>query len=505
MTLTEPVIDVSFKDPENVAPKGNHHGAAAVLNSQVTEAASKELLDTLAGKSETERILLKAAAGAGKSYAIKRLVADALDSPRCLRVGVTAFQNKQLHPLAEDLGETLGKESVCFFSAKGKLDDIPDSVTRSATIATTADQIPTDCQVVLATSHKFGNKGEYGRLGGRLDSGANGESPFDVLFVDEAWQMPEYLFRPVDKYAPIVVAVGDVGQLPPIEVGPNPWRGDSGYNPKRAWPTLSEDDEATWAREMPTVWRPTFNQLALWRAFYPEWTELLCVAGPGDRSIALSEMTDHATAIWSRVASGVPTLLEVEGLDEAEAADVDLPLVTFVEGLLDELFGAGFSLTNAAYDGSGEPTGEIEESSPGSKDSDQIVAVLATRNQAVDDAKDMADRLRDKHGLTEDDLLASTVDSWQGQTNGITVAIHPLSGAIQLDDFNSAFGRLAVTCTRATHGLLVVARPGLSELLENAPARPGTPFGEPGNRQLPRQTHERILATFARGTVSLSA
>jgi hypothetical protein len=113
-------------------------------------------------------------------------------------------------------------------------------------------------------------------------------------------------------------------------------------------------------------------------------------------------------------------------------------------------------------------------------------------------------RLKAKHDLVESDLVASTVDSWQGQTNNITVAIHPLTGASELDEFNSAFGRLAVTCTRATHGMLLVSRPGLDELLQAAPARPGTPFGEPGNRHLPRQTHQRILASFSRGTVTVT-
>ncbi|MFM8856793.1 MAG: hypothetical protein ACKOI2_06240, partial [Actinomycetota bacterium] len=107
--------------------------------------------------------------------------------------------------------------------------------------------------------------------------------------------------------------------------------------------------------------------------------------------------------------------------------------------------------------------------------------------------------------LTASDLEASTVDSWQGQTNLITIAVHPLNGAGELDEFNSAFGRLAVTCTRATHGLLMVCRPGLDDLLRQAPPRPGTPFGEPGNRHLPRQTHQRILASFARGTWTPSA
>jgi hypothetical protein len=131
------------------------------------------------------------------------------------------------------------------------------------------------------------------------------------------------------------------------------------------------------------------------------------------------------------------------------------------------------------------------------------VAILATRNQAVDDAAEAVERLREAHSLAERDVVSSTVDSYQGQTNGITIAVHPLSGAAQLDEFNSAFGRLAVTCTRATHGLLVVARPGLDQLLGDAPARPGTPFGEPGNRQLPRQTHQRIINTFARGALAL--
>ena len=131
-----------------------------------------------------------------------------------------------------------------------------------------------------------------------------------------------------------------------------------------------------------------------------------------------------------------------------------------------------------------------------------MITILATRNQAVDDATDVVERLRKKYALSDTEIVASTVDSWQGQTNGITVAIHPLNSAAQLDEFNSAFGRLAVTCTRATHGLLMVARPGLDRLLGEAPARPGTPFGEPGNRQLPRQTHQRILATFARGTLT---
>lgn len=227
---------------------------------------------------------------------------------------------------------------------------------------------------------------------------------------------------------------------------------------------------------------------------------------PGDRTIDLGPMSDDVAAIWRQVGTGVPSLLEVDGLPEPEAADIDLPLMEFVEALLDEFFVAEASLVSAVYDNDvpGRSTGAWETTSLRGEQSDPMVTILATRNQSVDDAIEAVERLQKKHDLTDRDIVASTVDSWQGQTNGITIAVHPLNGATGLDAFNSAFGRLAVACTRATHGLLMVARPGLDVLLAAAPARPGTPFGEPGTRQLPRQTHARILATFARSTIDVS-
>lgn len=495
-------MTIDYTPPLEPTRPAIHHARAAARNAAVAEEALGQLRDALSRSIDLERILLKAAAGAGKSYVLKRLVAEALVHPRCLRVGVIAFQNRQLWPIATSLGKTLGKEKVCLFAAKGAYDNIPLDVFDNAEVNTTTSAIPDDSVVVIATSHKLGAMGERKRLIDKFGAGANGEAPFDVLFVDEAWQLPHHLFDKVRNLAPIVVGVGDVGQLPPIEIGTNPWRGDPGYNPYRAWPTDYDADPKTWSAELPAVWRPTAAQLPLWRAFYPEWGELNCVAAPGDRTIDVAGLGGVADLVWQQVATGVPLLLEVDGLEEAEAADVDLPLMAFVERLLDQLFAATFALERVEYDDAGSPNGEVAVVKPGDEPDDPLVAILATRNQAVDDATEAVARLREKHGLTEKDLRASTVDSWQGQNNGITVALHPLTGASQLDEFNSAFGRLAVTCTRATHGLLVVSRPGLDQLLTEAPARPGTPFGEPGNRHLPRQTHQRILATFTRGMVT---
>jgi hypothetical protein len=496
-------VTIEFSQPDRQDTDRVHHARAAAGNAAVAEEAIGVLRDALSGPAPVDRILLKAAAGAGKSFVLKRLVADAVDHPSCARVAIVAFTNKQIHPLAISLGQTLGKDRVCLFVSRDRYDDVPDEAQAHATVVTTTSSIPQDCKVIISTSHKLGVISELKRLKDHLGAADHGGSVFDVLFVDEAWQLPHHLFDKVAKAAPITVGVGDVGQLPPMEIGANPWRGDPGFNPYRAWPTAFDGDERTWAVELPAVWRPAAGHLDLWRAFYPEWGELNCVAAPGDRALVADGLTGPAAAIWEQVGTGVPTLLEVEGLPDAEAADIDLPLIEVVESLLDELLSSGPALVRAEYDDAGSPTGATLIRGAGDAPGDPLVAVLATRNQAVDDAIDIVERLRAKHSLTDTEIVASTVDSWQGQTNGITVAIHPLTGAAQLDEFNSAFGRLAVTCTRATHGLLMVARPGLDLLLGEAPARPGTPYGEPGNRHLPRQTHQRILATFARGTLTV--
>ncbi len=140
-----------------VAATGEAHldAAAACRNTAATSVATEELLAVLDGVSTSERILLKAAAGAGKSYALKRMVSAALEHERCDRIAVAAFANKQLYPLAEDLGKMLGADRVCLFTAKDRLAEIPDAVREAATVEADYKAVPPSIEVVIATSHKL--------------------------------------------------------------------------------------------------------------------------------------------------------------------------------------------------------------------------------------------------------------------------------------------------------------------------------------------------------------
>ena len=180
---------------------------------------------------------------------------------------------------------------------------------------------------------------------------------------------------------------------------------------------------------------------------------------------------------------------------DPEAPDIDQPLLQVVEDALEPLLAGGFTVVEREYDEQVLLPGRARSRRP-QPTGDPLIVILATRNAAVDDAHALVERLTETHDLPEGVLTASTVDKWQGQTNRITIAVHPLSGADQLDDFNSAFGRLAVSCTRATHGLLLVTRVGIRSCSRPCTGKAGTPLGEPGTRTLPRQTHQRILAAL---------
>ncbi|MGO3555886.1 MAG: AAA family ATPase, partial [Microbacterium gubbeenense] len=223
--MVEEPTEGHFSAPRVFATSAVHHEDAASLNDRVADEASAELADMLSGASPMQRMLLKAAAGAGKSYALKRLVVESTQHSHGQRIAITAFTNKQVRPLAIDLAETLGRDSVAVLASKKAFTEMPGEVLDAATVADSTQHLPTDVKVVIATVSRFGAPGEFNRLRDHLGAGANGSSPFDVLFVDEAWQIAHHLFDKVTKLAPLWAGVGDVGQLPPLEIGANPWRG----------------------------------------------------------------------------------------------------------------------------------------------------------------------------------------------------------------------------------------------------------------------------------------
>ena len=133
---------IDFRSPTAVTSTPVHHAAAAGGNIDATARTIAALSAALSHAADHERILLRAAAGAGKSYALARMVREALDHANCTRVAVTAFANKQVFPVAGTLGQALGPERTCLFVADKRVLDIPTDVLPHVTVATKSRDIP---------------------------------------------------------------------------------------------------------------------------------------------------------------------------------------------------------------------------------------------------------------------------------------------------------------------------------------------------------------------------
>src|SRR3954453_258631 len=207
-------MTISFAPPSasiSAGDVGAHHSAANLGNTQAATAAIVALAGALSQTNEYDTILLRAAAGAGKSVQLRRMVLDALAHPASSRVAVTPFTNKQVQPLAKALTSQLDPGSVCLLSSKAAFPKIPQDVLDTVTVVLGTKDVPAEARVVVATASRLGAPGEYGRQLQYLGAAGNDEKPYDVLFVDEAWQMALHLFAGVRGYAPVVVGVGDVG------------------------------------------------------------------------------------------------------------------------------------------------------------------------------------------------------------------------------------------------------------------------------------------------------
>ena len=307
---------------------GKFHAEAAAGNAAAADAAIATLIDALDGTAPVDRVLLKAAAGAGKSYALRRMVKEAIEDGRATRVAVVAFTNKQIHPLAVSLGKELGKDNVCIFVKKGSRDHSPR---RRPQVRDRRGDHPRDPDQRPRRDRDLPQARRAGRV--RTPAHLPGQRP-----------------QRIDPLRRAVRRRGVADPAPPLRQGPR-HRAPLGGGGRRRPAAAARDRQQPLARRrevqpLPRLAhrvrrrrphlvdgscppsgdrRPATSRL--WRAFYPEWAELNCVAAPGDRGIELGDgLSDVARAVWEQVGTGVPTLLEVDGLPAPEAADIDLPL-----------------------------------------------------------------------------------------------------------------------------------------------------------------------------------
>lgn len=361
-------------------------------------------LDILSASFTNPATICKAPPGAGKSTTCAKVVA--LHVSQGHRVAVATPTRAQGHDLARTVRDTFPGVSVIWFGRECPEDLV--SVSRH-------DDLPAGPHVAIGTVARWG----YYRDGG-----------YDLLLVDEAWQVTDSAFATIAHLAPRIVLMGDPGQISPVvTVDVTQWAADTDSPVTPAPTALKYRHPNTPTIELPATWRFGPDTARIVSSGFYDWR------WGSNRPDGHLDCPDHpALAMLGRDVEVVGAELPAEpGIPRA-----DRQLAAKIAEMAACARESGTVVTAAG----GRPVGDIFVVAA---HIDQVAAARA----AVSDVP----------GVTVD-----TAERLQGRQADLVLAWHPASGMVTASDFQRDAGRLCVMLSRHKYGVVLVFREGTLDL-----------------------------------------
>lgn len=375
--------------------------------------------------------IVDAAPGSGKTYQVERIVHQSVDAlgERCI---VATYTNAQACDLARRLTQSYPDLRLTLLVGR-RFVPPPDLVARpTLSIVSSPTNVPHGCRVVIGNAAK-------------LSYVPSSQHHADLLIVDEAYQVPHFLFEQIGSLGDRICLVGDPGQVDPvIPAEITEWRSDpSGPHvpcpqalrhrfPHAAYRTLSVTRRLT--ADTAAVVRQCFYPHLSFDALYDHRDRRLQLSRlPG---MIIDQPLDALTRGASLVMASLPAA--VMGDADEEAADV---IAAVILRLL-------------------ERQAVLVEQGTERRLQPQDIGVVCAHIAQV-----TAVRQR----LPLDGVYVETVERIQGLERAIVVAHHPLAGRQNVDAFHTNPGRMCVMTSRHRIGCLIVARAGIATLLDRNP------------------------------------
>jgi hypothetical protein len=299
--------------------------------------------------------------------------------------------------------------------------------------------------VVVATSAKWG-----------MISLAH---PFDVLFVDEAWQLAWADFMLLGQVAGRFVLIGDPGQIPPVvTIDTGRWE-TSPRAPHHPAPehVLRHAPRDLLKLDLPATRRLPADTVEYIGPFYD--FPFKALAQPGERLIRLNgRARDGIDAALDKLESGSVVALTLRTQPEGPPLEDDAEIAELAASVAARL------LERSAQAVIGGESSTLEPQEIGLCATHRIInAAMQQRLPA---------RFR-KH------VNVDTPERWQGLERKAMVIAHPLSGVTDPSDFDLETGRLCVMASRHKAGLIIVARDHIRHTLDTHLAVAEQPVGRP--------------------------
>ncbi|WP_327240560.1 AAA family ATPase [Streptomyces sp. NBC_01318] len=398
--------------------------------------ADRAVADVLSGlDSVTGRgIVVDSPPGAGKSTLVKRATGHLTSAGH--QVMIVAQTNEQVDDLVDNIAREYPALPLGRLHANGFR--LPERVSRHANVrgSNEADALR-ELAVVVSTAKKW--------------SYVKPEkcAPWRWAIVDEAYQMRSDallatapLFSEKDSQ---VLFVGDPGQLDPFAtVATDRWQGLTWDPLRNAVDVALAHNSDLLRHELPVSWRlPEMAAPLVQKAFYPFYS-FTSGTKAADRVLSYGTAPHRATpsdAVLACAAGSGWGLLE---LPARHTLDDDPEVAEALAETAARLLERG-ALVN------GEPLTESR------------IAIGAARTIQADSVRSRLE----KRGLTG--ITVDTANRLQGREFDVTLVWHPLSGRQDASAFHLETGRLCVLLSRHRFACIVVARAGITDLLDRHP------------------------------------
>ncbi|KRE57725.1 hypothetical protein ASG92_23535 [Arthrobacter sp. Soil736] len=381
--------------------------------------------------------VVKAPPGSGKTYMLIEVLAALVAEGS--RIAVAAQTNSQADDICRRIARDHPHVPAVRFSSKGN--KAPDGFPAAVLWTSDKDALPPDTGVVVATTAKW--------------SLTDVAMPFDLLAVDEAWQMSWADLMQCALLSRNFLMIGDPGQIPPVvTIDVRRWE-TSPRAPHKAAPTvvLAEPtlDGVRFVGSLPTCRRLPHESVAFVKPFYD--FDFQAYAKAATRGIDLPD--GHKLG---KLGDGRPLALTLPTAPQGPPIEVDHELAQAAAKVVAELLDSRAMVR----DGHGAAR-HLRPGDVGVCSSHRVMNAALTS------------------GLSRwgTNIRVDTPERWQGLERSVMIAIHPLSGVTDPSSFDLETGRLCVMASRHQAALVLLTRDHVGETLSNyipnaeqAPGRP---------------------------------
>ncbi len=383
--------------------------------------------------------VVKAPPGSGKTHTLIEVLSALAGAGR--RVAVAAQTNSQADDICRRFAADHPEVPTSRFSSKGSLP--PASFPVSVPWLTATAELPTSPGVTVGTTAKW--------------SLTDVASPFDLLAVDEAWQMSWADLMQCALLSERFFMIGDPGQIPPVvTIDVRRWE-TSPRAPHEAAPevVLAEPSfvEEMFVGSLPACRRLPHESVEFVLPFYD--FDFHAFVEPGARGVDLPD--GHQLADLS---DGRPLVLTVPTPEHGPPLEVDPDIAATAAAVVKQLLTAGATARVAALGDAGR---SVTAADIGVASSHRVM------NAAI--AKALAP--------LGGPIRVDTPERWQGLERPVMIVVHPLSGVTDPSAFDLETGRLCVMASRHQSGLVVLARDhigsSLADFVPSAEQAPGRP------------------------------